>query len=196
MRDRNQFSPWNPSVPVEITPSQFEKLVLAWLRECSSDNQPIETKHLGVVEGAGGEYKIDVLVSIKIFGGALVTVLVECKHQGRPVEREDALVLEAKLRDVGAHKGMLFSSSGFQRGALQYAAARGIATISVVDGKWLYETRGLRSEPTEPPPWVRFDRHAGIRMTMEDENISSHTIEMGRVDALKEWFAEHTETKR
>ena len=188
---RNPQSPWNPRVPAEITPTEFEKLVLAWLRRCADDaNQQIEAEHIGVVQGAGGEYKIDVLVRLTVFGGGVITVLVECKHQVRPIEREDAMVLEAKLRDVGAHKGMLFSTSGFQKGALQYAAAHGVATVAVVCGKWLYETKAAGSGPAEPPPWVRLDPYAGIRMTPTDKGVSCHAIDLAHVDALREWLSE------
>src|ERR1700704_4856014 len=105
---RNLLSPWNPSVPAKLTPAEFEETIRAWLQKWAhSSGQKIEAEHLGPIMGGGGEYKIDVLVKIEIFGGATVVVLVECKHQRRPVEREDVMVLEAKLRDVGAHKGML-----------------------------------------------------------------------------------------
>ena len=189
--DVNPDSPWNPRVPVDIRPAEFEQLVLAWLQRCAKgEKQRLEAEHLGVLQGGGGEYKIDVLVKLTVFREALVTVLVECKHQARPVEREDVMVLEAKVRDVGAHKGMLFSTSGFQAGALKYADAQGIATVTVVVGKWLYETKALGSGPVEPPPWARFDAYAGIRMRPTEKGISSHTIELACVDALLEWFAE------
>lgn len=163
----------------------------AWLRKCGPTGDAlIEAEHLGTITGVGGDYRIDVLVRLNIFGGAIVAILVECKHQRRPVERDEAMVLEAKLRDVGAHKGMLFSTSGFQKGAIQYATAHGIATIAVVNGKWLYETRGIGNEPEEPPPWARYDRFAGLRMTSTDNGISCHTIESGSVDGLQEWLAE------
>ena len=158
------------------------------MRKARSSGSSAE--HLGVVQGGGGEYKIDVLVKLCVFRGALVIALVECKHQTRPVEREDVMVLEAKLRDVGAHKGMLFSTSGFQSGALKYADARGIATVTVVAGKWLYETKASGGGPVEPPPWVHFDAYAGIRISPTEKGVSCHTIELVRVDALLEWFAE------
>jgi restriction system protein len=186
VHDRNPLSPWNPSVPADITPSQFEELVLAWLWHCGpSGNELIEAAHLGTIE-----YKIDVLVRLKVFGGAALLILVECKHQRRPVERDEAMVLEAKLRDVGAHKGMLFSTSGFQKGAIQYATAHGLATVAVVDGEWLYETRSMESGPVAPPEWVRLDRFVGVQMASTEDTISCHTIELGRVDALKNWLAE------
>jgi len=181
-------------VPADISPSQFEELVLGWLESCASkENRKILASHLGVVEGAGGEYKIDVLIRFTVFDGAAVTMLVECKHQVRPVEREDVMVLDAKVRDCAAHKGMLFSTSGFQKGAIQYAATHGIATVTVVRGKWLYETRGADQRQVEPPPWAHFDTFAGIRLSLTDQGgILCHTIQRKRLDALLEWFSQAT----
>jgi restriction system protein len=188
--DRDPESPWNPRQPTSITPSEFEDLVLGWLKAThSNDKTPFEAEHLGVIEGEGGTYKIDVLVRLTILGGASVVVLVECKHKGRPIEREAIMVLEAKLRDVGAHKGMLFSTSGFQAGALQYAAARGIATITVIEGKWLFETKDALKAERDPPPWADYELYAGIRVTATEQSVSCHTIEADRVDALTEWLA-------
>lgn len=190
--DSNPESRWNPRVPVDITPTQFEELVLAWLRCCAEkDGCQLKAKHLCVVHGTGGDYKIDVLVEFSLFAGALFIVLVECKHQGRPVEREDVMVLEAKIRDVRAHKGMLFSTSGFQSGAIQYAASYGIATVTVVEGTWLYETRAAGNKPSAPPPRAHFDPFAGIRLSPSEKGISCHTINLARVDALSEWLSEH-----
>jgi len=196
MMDANPDSPWNPRIPVSITPTDFERLVLTWLERCAEgEKQRVEAEHLGIVQGRGGDYKIDALVKLTVFRGALVIVLVECKHQTRPVEREDVMVLQAKVRDVGAHKGMLFSTSGFQSGALEYARAYGIATVTVVAGKWLYETKAFGDKRIEPPPWAHFDPYAGIRVTPTENGVSSHTIEVARVDALLEWFSE-TEHKQ
>jgi restriction system protein len=100
------------------------------------------------------------------------------------------MVLESKLRDVNAQKGMLFSTSGFQSGALEFAAAKHIATVAVVQGEWLYETRAAGGRPAKPPPWVRFDPYAGIRMTKTQTGLACHTIELSRVDAIVEWLAE------
>lgn len=189
--DRHPDSPWNPRTPINISPGDFEKLVLEWLRRSAErQKQTITTKHLGVVYGNGGEYRIDVLVTFSALGGALFVVLVECKHQARPVEREHVMVLESKLRDVNAQKGILFSTSGFQSGALEFAASKHIATVAVVHGEWLYETRSAGGRPATPPPWVHFDPYAGIRMTKTQTGLTCHNIELSRVDAIVEWLAE------
>jgi restriction system protein len=191
--DGNPDSPWNPRVPADISPTEFEKLVLEWLRRAAGrQKQTIEAQHLGVAQGDGGEYKIDVLVTFHAFQGALFLVLVECKHQRRPVEREDVMVLESKMRDVHAQKGLLFSTSGFQSGALVFAATKRIGTVAVVEGEWLYETSAAGSRPIKPPPWAHSDRYKGIRMTTRPDggNILCHTIELACVDAIDEWLTD------
>jgi hypothetical protein len=39
--------------------------------------------------------------------------------------------LASKIQDTSAHKGIVFSTSGFQKGALEYAKAHGISAVSV-----------------------------------------------------------------
>lgn len=185
---RNPTSPWNPREPLEISPTEFEDQVGDWLAEAADqENLVYTTTRLGVVKGTGGQYKIDVLVRVAILGGTKITILVKCKHQKRPVERAEVLELKAKLDDVHAHKGMMFSTSGFQSGAIKYAAAHGIATVTVVAGEWLFETRAIGSAP-KPPPWAHLDRFVGIRLIRTAKGIGSHTIEKGRPDAILEWL--------
>ena len=81
-------------------------------------------------------------------------VLVECKDHTRPVDREEVQILADKKRAAGAHKGMLFSTNGFQRGAIAYAQKHGIALVRVLDGALTYETRGAGMERMPPPPWA------------------------------------------
>ncbi len=123
----------------DVSPEGFEKLVHSWLATHGSGSlEDFKVQHLSRVPGAGGEYEIDVTVEFKIFGGARIITLVECKHQKQPVKRDQVLVLEAKLRDTGAHKGVVFSTSGFQRGAVEYAKNRGIATVTVRNDQPVY----------------------------------------------------------
>lgn len=179
---------WSRESSVELTPSEFELQVVAWLKEAGSHLEDFSAIHQGVVSGQGGEYAIDVLVRFSVAGACFVAI-VECKHMRRAVEREDLLALESKLRDVGAHKGMVFSTSGFQRGAIEYASARGIATVTVIPGQWLYETK-TAFPPVAPPPWVKLPRYAGCRLTAAENGFNSHTLHEGSVDALREWLDE------
>lgn len=106
----------NPLKPLKLTPKQFEPKVHRWLKTALMKDgiKEFTIEPQGIVEGDGGEYAIDSLVRITFAAGARITILAECKRCKRPVEREKMLALHAKLADVGAHKGMLFSTSGFQ----------------------------------------------------------------------------------
>lgn len=99
-----------------MTPVEFELQVRNWLARGAEYAENCQVIHQDKIWGQGGEYAIDVVVRLTLFSGAQVVVLAECKHQGRPIARDEILALESKLRDTGAHKGMLFSTSGFQEG--------------------------------------------------------------------------------
>ena len=118
MRSRNPDGPWNPQEPVDVTPNEYERQVLDWLRESEGEPTDLKIGHLERIAGSGGEYEFDVVARFTRFGGAEFTVLVECKRYRGAVKRDLVLALHAKLRDVGAHKAMMFSASGFQKGAV------------------------------------------------------------------------------
>src|SRR6478672_2380992 len=191
MRDqesrRDPAARWNYLGQVEISPGEFELLVKSWIENAANSEESFECSAQGIVKGSGGDYKIDVLARMKILGGAEIVVLAECKHQKRAVERDEVLILEGKLRDVGAHKGMLFSTAGFQRGAIDYATEKGIAAISVIEGQWLYETKSADSGPTVPPSWVKLPHFAGVCLHSSGSTVSCHTIDDEQVDAIREF---------
>ncbi|RKH19144.1 restriction endonuclease [Corallococcus sp. CA047B] len=82
---------------------------------------------------ADEEYEVDVYAEFELFGGAKIKVIVECKHYNRRVERERVMSLHRKTQELGAHKAMLFSVSGFQKGAIEYARKHGIALVQLTD---------------------------------------------------------------
>jgi restriction system protein len=184
---RDPNAPWNPRHPVEITPAEFERQIFAWVRSSPNVGDATVT-HQATVKGQGGEYAVDIHVHITVLGGANLILILECKHQGRAVERDDVIILEGKVRDTGSHKGILFSTSGFQQGAISYAAAHGIATVTVVGGDFLYETRAM--SPSEPPPWASLPRYAGLRLSATEKGIATHSILPDHLDAIMEFLAE------
>ncbi|MGH7147819.1 MAG: restriction endonuclease [Nitrospiraceae bacterium] len=141
--------------PIQLTPEQFELEVKAILDGLGLDLHGYESQHREVVEGHDGEYEIDVTVRFGALGADFL-VLVECKHYKNSVKREIVQSLHSKLLSVGAQKGMVFSTSGFQSGALEFAKAHGIATIQVAEGRTSYFTKSL-SGPSEPPPWANIE---------------------------------------
>lgn len=181
-------TPWIVKDPSAISPKQFEELVCSWLAIGAQGLADLRVEHLRKVEGTGGEYAIDVAIEFTIFDGARMLVLVECKHQKRPVEREQIMVLLAKVRDTGAQKGMIFSTSGFQKGALTYAQRYRIAAITVRDGRAVYSTKGLG--PTFFATSDKHDRFVGITFELSPTGISFRRIDSGNLDVIREWMTE------
>ena len=68
--------------------------------------------------------------------------LVECKHYKNPITREKVQALNSKILSIGAHKGILISTSNFQSGAIEYAGKHGIALIQITEAATKYEMRG------------------------------------------------------
>ena len=72
------------------------------------------------------DIKIDVSFDYDIAGANLL-FLVECKCYGHSVPVDDVEEFHSKIDDIGAHKGIMVTTVGFQEGAVKTARGRGIA---------------------------------------------------------------------
>lgn len=115
-----------------FSPQEFEKYVARYLRHMARidgwNRHVFEVRHREIVGHAEDRFEMDVTVRFRTLGVDFL-LLIECKHLARKVEREAVLVLNDKKEAVGAQKGVIFSTSGFQSGAIRYAGKRGIALI-------------------------------------------------------------------
>lgn len=187
MNKRNPDSPWNPANSVEISPQEYEKQVVSWLELAGDTLERFEVNHLKHLSGSGGEYEFDGVAEFTAFGGARFIVLVECKRYNRPVERDHVMTLWAKLQDVNAQKAMIFSTCGFQSGALEYARSKNIATVMFVAGDFLYETKAKDLTPP-PPPWASFPKYAGIFARYHRGNIRCTKVDNNNINSIREWL--------
>ncbi|QDT25122.1 Restriction endonuclease [Gimesia panareensis] len=73
------------------------------------------------------DIKVDVSFNYTIAEGANVLFLVECKCYSHRVPVDDVEAFHSKLDDIGAHKGIMVTTVGFQDGAVKTAQGRGIA---------------------------------------------------------------------
>lgn len=169
----------NPNL--EITATEFEFLVRDWILKQGGDLTSLEVKHDVKVEAYDSTYQIDVLAKFQAFAGAEFIVLIECKKYRNSVERELVQVLHDKVRSVGAHKGMLFATTGFQSGAVKYAKAHGIALVSIIDGAATYQTRSAFPVAAKPPAWLDLPKFALFHV---GENAAGNISmqHLGRVD--------------
>ncbi|MBC8997830.1 restriction endonuclease [Pseudomonas sp. N40(2020)] len=177
----------NPNL--EITATEFEFLVRDWILKQGGELTSLEVKHDVKVEAYDSTYQIDVLAKFQAFAGAEFIVLIECKKYRNAVERELVQVLHDKVRSLGAHKGMLFTTSGFQSGAIKYATAHGIALVSIVDGAATYHTRSAIAVDAKPPAWLNLPKFALWHVAENDAgNISMKSL--GRADTeINEMFS-------
>jgi restriction system protein len=96
-----------------------------------------------------GTYEIDITVRFQALDVEFL-VLVECKHHISPIKRDVVEILFDRVRAVAGHKGIIFSTSGFQSGAVQYAQAHGVALVEIADGRTCYVTRGYEADQDLP----------------------------------------------
>ncbi|WP_050802781.1 restriction endonuclease [Paenibacillus sp. HGF5] len=117
-----------------ISATEFEKYCLEILNAYAEAEalKDFSILHNQKVQTNDGEYQIDILAEFLALSVGF-KVLVECKRYTRPVEREKIVVLADKVRSLGAHKGILISTSGFQSGATEYARQHGIALLQIFD---------------------------------------------------------------
>ena len=137
--------------PVNITPEEYEQQVVSWLRQ-EEKLQSFQVQHREKLVGLAGEYTFDGVARFNAVGGAEFVVLIECKKHSRPVERDCVLVLHQKLLDVGAQKAMIFSTAGFQRGAIEYADKHGIAAVYFADGRTSFVSRSREETKMQRHP--------------------------------------------
>lgn len=115
-----------------MDPADYERLVKSLLTTVF-DRMHAEVFHLKKYVGKSGQaYEIDVSFETRIDTLELL-IFVECKRYERLVTIKEVADFVYRLRDVGAHKGILVSTKGFQRGAIQVAKAEKIALLIVRD---------------------------------------------------------------
>ena len=89
----------------------------------------VDVFHAKAYEGriTGRKIKVDVSFMLRIAGGADLLVLVECKNYNHRVPVDDVEEFHSKIDDIGAQKGILITTVGFQNGTIKAARGRRIA---------------------------------------------------------------------
>jgi restriction system protein len=164
--------------PVKLTPNQFEVEVEKLLKKLGTGKLvEFRTQRLERIQRTDGDYTVDITARFEALR-ANILVLVECKRHKNPIKRSAVQVLRDNLRASGAHKGMLFATAGFQKGAIKYAKQHGIALIQIADGKTSYLTKGARPTEYYPswlPPYVGWvisldEKGEKVQSLIDDEN--------------------------
>jgi len=146
---------FNVKKKTKITSIQFEHQVKRFLESTAGKLKDFQTVHRESMDGQDGTYEIDITARFKIFGADFL-VLVECKNHKNHIKREQVQMLHAKQVSLSAQKAMLFATTPFQDGAVEYANQHGIALVQLASGETLYFTKsGNRTPlPDSPPAYV------------------------------------------
>lgn len=129
-----------------MSPQEFEQYVKEWFDSEGIDLKSYKSIINNKASADDGVYEIDIDITYAALGVEF-RVLVECKRHSDNIKREVLQVLHEKLQSIGAHKGIVCSTSDFQRGALEYARKHGIACITVAESRMLMQTRSADQEP-------------------------------------------------
>lgn len=90
----------------------------------------------------------------------------------------------------GADGVMLFTTTGFQSGAIKYARVHRIALVSIIDGAATYHTRSAFPVDAKPPAWLNLPKFSLWHVGENDTgNITMKSL--GRADTeLDEMFGD------
>ena len=145
-----------------MTPTEFELHCMEILRGYAEEEKlpAFKIEHDVKLTASDGTYQIDVYATYTALG-AEMKILAECKQHKRSVGRDKVEVLESRLRSLGAQKGLLLSTAGFQSGAIQFAEKHGIALVQVFDTheKWYSHSGGPDEITEEDDPVVYGEKH-------------------------------------
>ena len=146
-----------------MTPTEFEEYCLKVLQGYAENEGLLNftIKHNVKFKASDGTYQIDILATYTALG-AEMKIIGECKQYKNHINREKVVLLADKVRTLGAQKGILLSTAGFQRGAIQYANEHGIALVQVFDTRenWYSYSAGPDApEEDEDNPFTYGERH-------------------------------------
>jgi restriction system protein len=137
---------FNVKKKTKITSVQFELQVKRFLESTAGKLKDFQTVHRESMDGQDGTYEIDITARFKIFGADFL-VLVECKNHKNHIKREQVQMLHAKQVSLSAQKAMLFATTPFQDGAVEYAIQHGIALVRLAHGETSYFARSTSPTP-------------------------------------------------
>lgn len=133
--------------PPDISPSEFEQFVAEQLIESAYPHvDDLRVTHHEKITRPDGSYDFDATIRFSVAGMSFL-VLVEAKLHKNPIKRELVQILHQKIQSVGAHKGVMVSTTPYQSGALKFAIEHGIALVTVTEGRFLYEARAVQGTP-------------------------------------------------
>lgn len=163
--------------PSQLTPEGFEQFVRATLDQEGVGLEEYRSQHLESIQAPDGSYTFDVTARFAALGADFL-VVVECKRWSQPIERELVQALEQKRQSVRAQKAMMFTTSDYRRGAVEFATAHRIALVVIRGGESAFQTR---SQSTEHPYQSWLPRC--VAWLVQDKRKSTSWSIMGQLES-------------
>ncbi|MCD4695152.1 MAG: restriction endonuclease, partial [Bacteroidales bacterium] len=111
----------NPNIEYE----KYIKTVFTQILK-NEDIQNIFVDHDVKLKGKTGTHQIDVYWEYKQFG-ELIKVAVECKRYSKNVSIGVVRDFNSVLQDLNCSKGIIVTTTGFQKGAIEFASNNNIS---------------------------------------------------------------------
>ncbi len=116
---------------LDISPYDYEIYCMELLKRQMlpgfTDAEDVIIEHNKIIEKDEQRYQFDIYCKFSIGKLAVILLAGECKRYKNKVAREKIQAFRQKLTDAGIHKGVFFSTSGYQSGAITYAQNNNIA---------------------------------------------------------------------
>jgi hypothetical protein len=136
----------------------------------AQDGLTVEVLHDQVIQGNAAKHQIDVFWEFS-FAGVNHKVAIECKNYNKSVSIGKVRDFKSVLEDIGNTNGIMVTTKGFQKGAIEFAEHYKIKLI-------------VLREPLEPD-WQGKIRYLDTTIQVHDISITNTFI---RLDL--EWFKE------
>lgn len=135
------------------THEEYELFVQKIIKELGAMNPQHQKEFIGV--RTQRSIKVDVSFELTPLGGARTLYIVECKHYNHRVPVDDVEEFHSKLDDIGAHKGIMFTTIGYQSGAIKAARGRGIALAVLTKDRLSNQIDYIVNSDTDYQPFDR-----------------------------------------
>jgi len=131
-----------------MTNTEYEKYVRSIVEVLlrAQGLETVEVKHDVQIPGLSRSHQIDVYWEYRL-GGVSHRVIMNCKRYKDTVEVTDVLTLSGVLTDMPGVRGLIVSTVGFQKGAVDYAKTHQIG-LKIIrppqDADWKGRTREIQ----------------------------------------------------
>jgi hypothetical protein len=178
--------------PYDLSPTEFEKYCVEIFKGYGEKEnlRDFEVTHNVKLPAHNGIYQIDLYAKFTALGETAFKVLCECKRYRSRVNRDTVVLLADKVKSLGAQKGILISTSAFQKGAIQYAKENGIALIQMTErGPEHYSYSSGSQELNENDPFRYGEKQLPLYRAFDVTRDPSDAVVYPTASMMDEIFA-------